>query len=205
MKRIEYGFRITHIDNIPYIDSTGFVLANSQLASPCYTSIGDSSVIEKRKTNTQGIDLTQYIPFYFGPRSVMLYVIQHGYNGVQQQNAEDIVYTVIKIENLIKDRIECLFTDGHALSALTTFYTHEHLTSLNSIVSYNDVYAKYWLDDDDLDLKRRKEAELLVKEHLPSQYISGYVVYNAKAKATLASTGINESRIVINPHYYFQL
>ena len=33
----------------------------------------------------------QYIPFYFGPRSPMLYVVQHGYNGVRQYDAENLV------------------------------------------------------------------------------------------------------------------
>lgn len=205
MKKIEYGFRITHIDNIPYIDKTGFVLADSQFASKNYVSIGDPNVIEKRKIKINGINLTKYIPFYFGPRSVMLYVIQNGYNGVKKQNAEDIVYCVIKITDLIDNKTNCIFTNGHALNAFTSFYPHTSLAQLNDIVSYDDVYARYWKDDDDTDLKRRKEAELLIKEELPKEFIRGYVVYNREAKSKLLKFGIDEKKIEINPNYYFAI
>jgi hypothetical protein len=203
VNKIRYVFRITHIDNIPYINEVGFVLQDSVYASPNYKSIGDSEVIEKRATMIKGYDLVQYIPFYFGPRSVMLYVIQHGYNGVKKQNPEDIVYCVIKIEELIANNVECLFTDGHALSVLTDFYTHDKLPEINGIISYDDVYAKYWVSEADTDLKRRKEAELLIKNALPANYICGYVVYNEQAKQRLIHYGVEVNRIVVNSEYYF--
>lgn len=203
MKKIEYCFRIAHIDNISYINETGFVLASSEQASTSYTPIGDPNVIDKRRTNIHGIDLTQYIPFYFGPRSIMLYVIQHGYNGVKKQEPHNIVYCVIRISDLIANNVDCLFTDGHALSAITTFYTHKQLNNINNIISYKDVYAQYWNDEQDIDLKRRKEAELLIKKELDKKHICGYVVYNEKAKETLTAQGIEENRIFIKPNYYF--
>lgn len=201
--RIQYGFRITHIDNIPYIENTGFVLASSHLASTSYKPIGDKNVIDKRKTTIDGIDLTQYIPFYFGPRSIMLYVIQHGYNGVEKQLPENVVYCVVKIEDIIKNKVQCIFSDGHALSAFTKFYGSNQLSNLNEIISFDDVYAKYWNSEEDLDLKRRKEAELLVKEKLPSEFICGFIVYNESAKLKLLGFGIDSRRVVVKPEFYF--
>ena len=203
MKKIKYGFRITHIDNIPYINDTGFVLASSPLASKSYKPIGDPKVIEKRRSNFNGIDLTQYIPFYFGPRSVMLYVIQHGHNGVEKQNAEDIVYCVIRIDDIISNNINCIFSDGHAVSAITRFYPQERLPQLNELVSYNDVYTRYWINEEDIDLKRRKEAELLIEKELSKEHIRGYIVYNPQAKDKLTGYGIAENRIAITPSFYF--
>jgi hypothetical protein len=200
---IKYGFRITHIDNIPYIDRVGFVLPDSPYASTTYRSIGDQSVIAKRRTIIDGIDLTQYIPFYFGPRSVMLYVIQHGYNGVEKHKPEDIVYCVIKIADLIAGNVECLFTDGHALSAFTRFYDSQALPAVNRYVSCQDVYECYWKSEKDTDLKRRKEAELLIKTSLHRDYICGYVVYNEEAKQRLLDWGIDAARIIVSKSYYF--
>lgn len=201
--RIQYGFRITHIDNIPYIENTGFVLASSLLASASYKPIGDKNVIDKRKTTIDGIDLTQYIPFYFGPRSIMLYVIQHGYNGVEKQLPENVVYCVVKIEDIIKNKVQCIFSDGHALSAFTKFYGSNQLSNLNEIISFDDVYAKYWNSEEDLDLKRRKEAELLVKEKLPREFICGFIVYSESAKLKLLGFGIDSRRVVVKPEFYF--
>lgn len=203
-KQLKYAFRITHINNISYIEQNGLLRAESPLCTPDYISIGDNEVIRVRANrDIKGIKLKEYIPFYLGPRSPMLYVIQHGYNGVRRVSAEQIVYCIIRLNDLINSDKKCIFTDGHALSALTSFYSKDHLDKISEIVNYDDVYSSLWNSDTDLDLKRRKEAELLVKDDLEPQFIRGYVVYNTMAKQELENLGIEPSRIVINPGYYF--
>lgn len=202
--QLKYAFRLTHIDNMQYIMSNGLVRASSPLRDENYVSIGDVQVIQVRKDRKyQGFQLSDFMPFYFGPRSPMLYVIQHGFNGVRKVKPEDIVYCVVRIEDIIKNDIDCVFTDGHALSALTTYFHKSELANLDDKVKYDDVYSTYWNDEDDTDLKRRKEAELLVNDDLPAQYIRGLVVYNEKAKEHLISLGVAAELIVVMPGYYF--
>lgn len=202
--QLKYVFRLTHIDNIKYIMSKGLVRASSPLRDENYVSIGDVQVIQVRKDRKfQGCQLSDFMPFYFGPRSPMLYVIQHGYNGVRKVKPEDIVYCVVRIEDIIKNDIDCIFTDGHALSSLTNYYYKSSLANLNNIVNYDDVYSTFWNIEDDPDLKRRKEAELLINEDLPAQYIRGIVVYNDKAKEYLINLGVAAELIVVMPGYYF--
>ena len=64
-------------------------------------------------------------------------------------------------------------------------------------------YARFWNVEDDLDLKRRKEAELLIKNELPASYIKGLVVYNEVAQRQLLGFGIDASKIVIRESFYF--
>lgn len=136
-KTLKYGFRITHIDNIPHIVKCGLVRTDSPLSYEHYVSIGDRKVIRIRnEREIKDIHIGEYIPFYLGPRSPMLYVIQHGYNGVEKVEAEDIVYCVIRLDDLVRDNIDCIFTDGHALSNLTNFYGKERLAEIDKIVSY---------------------------------------------------------------------
>lgn len=204
-KILKYAFRITHIDNIPYILEKGLLRANSSDRSDDFVNIGDPQVIKLRSDMIiRNIRLGDYIPFYLGPRSPMLYVIQHGYNGVRRQEPQDIVYCVLRLDDVIKGDLECVFTDGHALSALTNYYGKEQLGNIDKIVNYDDVYASQWNNNDsDIDLKRRKEAELLIKEDIAPGYIRGYIVYNDKAKEMLKSFGIAENMIVVAPNYYF--
>ena len=97
-----------------------------------------------------------------------------------------------------------MFTDGHALDLLTTTYTRDKLSMIDDIVSYKDVYATSWANnEDDRDLKRRKEAELLLLDELPPQYIKGFVVFNKEAKQQLLDYNIDEARIAIRRSYYF--
>lgn len=204
-KILKYAFRITHIDNIPYILEKGLLRANSSDRSDDFVNIGDPQVIKLRSDMIiRNIRLGDYIPFYLGPRSPMLYVIQHGYNGVRRQEPQDIVYCVLRLDDVIKGNLECAFTDGHALSALTNYYGKEQLVNIDKIVNYDDVYASQWNNNDsDIDLKRRKEAELLIKEDISPEYIRGYIVYNDKAKEMLKSFGIAENMIVVASNYYF--
>lgn len=203
-KRLKYAFRITHIENIPHIARCGLVRADSPLRDDNYVCIGDKQVIDLRGGRiVNGYRLNDYIPFYLGPRSPMLYVIQHGYNGVKRVEPDKIVYCVVRLDDLIKDDINCIFTNGHALSALTTYYTKDKLSQIDQIINYDDVYSSQWNIEEDIDLKRRKEAELLVNCDLPTQYIRGYVVYNEKAKKQLVDFGITADMIVVARNYYF--
>ena len=164
-RHLEYAFRLVHIKNIPHILEVGFVLPTSSKASEKYISIGDNIVIAKRNTlpNNGDINLRQYIPFYFGPRSPMLYVIQKGYNGVTRYHPSELVYCIVRLSDIRNQDIECAFTDGHAFSAITKYYSKEDLNRIDDIVNREDVYAQFWNAEDDLDLKRLKEAELLIK------------------------------------------
>lgn len=205
MAEIRLAFRMVHIDNIDHIVKYGFVHKESPYASSNYVPIGDVTVITSRiKRQYKGVCLSECIPFYFGPRSPMLYVIQHGFNGVKQYNAEDIVYCVIALEDIIASDFACFFSDGHALNRMTKFYPKSELGRINDIIRYDDVYTKYWQDNGPFDdTKRRKEAELLVKDEVPPEYIRGFVVYNSHAKNQLINKGISENKIVEKKEFYY--
>lgn len=202
-KNLIYAFRITHIGNLPQILQVGLVRKSSPLHDDHFISIGDEQVILRREKDIKGYRLADYIPFYLGPRSPMLYVIQHGFNGVARIEPESIVYCVIRIEDLMKSPIDCIFTDGHALSAQTKFYDKNQLPHINDLIHFEDVWQTQWNDEKDRDLKRRKEAELLLKDDLPIEFIRGYVVYNDHAKQQLIAFGIAADKIVVSADYYY--
>ena len=194
---------MTHIDNISDIIKVGIVLSSSPKANPLYIPIGDDTAIQTRnkKKLPDGSLIGDYIPFYLGPRSPMLYVIQHGYNNVKKLNAEDIVYCVVFIQDIIEYNIKCVFTDGHALNKITNIYSGDLLNDIDHYVSYDMVYAKNWTEEPDL--KRKKEAELLIKEDIPPELIKFFLVFNEKAFNHLLSLGLDSSKIRITPSFYF--
>lgn len=204
-KLIKFAYRITHIDNIPHILKYGIVREDSPNKNPNYVPIGDPSLIEARKNKYYNPRIPKgAIPFYFGPRSPMLYVIQFGRNGVKQVPPKNIVYIKISLKKIIQNNIECVFTNGHAVDALSDFFPKEDLIKINDIVAYEDVYAQFWFSTpDDPDRKRRKEAELLLIDDLPPQYIICYYVYNEEAKDNLISMGVDPDSIFIKPSFYY--
>ena len=77
-KHIRYAFRILHKDNMPHVMKYGLVHNDSPFARDSFVPIGDMSVMDVRSTKQlpDGSFLSEYIPFYFGPGSPMLYNIQ---------------------------------------------------------------------------------------------------------------------------------
>lgn len=192
-----------HIENIPHILAQGFVHKDSLFASSSYVAIGDQSLINARnQKKVAGRTISEYIPFYFGPRSPMLYRIQTGYN-VTQRHPQEIVYCVLKLETIIASPLQYIFTDGHANSAITSIYGPDQLSQIDTIISYDDIYASQWSTETDTDLKRRKEAELLFIDEVPPSYITGYIVYNREAKQQLLQYGLPESKVIVKPEYYY--
>lgn len=196
---------MTHIENVPHILEHGITHISSIQANKDYKSIGDNSIISTRNNFElpNGKKLGTFIPFYFGARMPMLYVIQKGYNGVPVTPAKDIVYCISSVQKIVDHRLPFIFTNGHAIDRLSDFYKFEHLPNINEILDKKAITAKYWIDENDLDLKRRKEAEFLVETDIPSTAIVGWVVYNDEAKDRLLAMSISEIKIHVKSDYYF--
>jgi len=200
-----YLYRMTHIENIPHILQCGITHTASLNCNPDYKPIGDASLINTRNSfkTPDGKSLGDYIPFYFGYRMPMLYVVQKGYNSVPTIAPENIVYCVSSVQRIIDLKIDFVFTDGHAVNGLSNFYTSDEIENINAIVDFQAIKAKFWRDENDLDLKRRKEAEFLVEGDIPVEAILGYVVYDEHAEKKLREMGIDAQRIIVRPTFYF--
>lgn len=201
---IKYVYRMTHIKNIPHILNEGFVHSASPKASKDYIPIGDSSLIETRgRKVVLGRPINDYIPFYFGYRSPMLYVIQNGFNGVTKRSPDEIVYCVLRLDNIIASGLHFVFTDGHANDSMTNAYESARIADLDKIVQFDDVTSRFWKSEGDIDLKRRKDAEFLFIDEVPSSLISGFIVFNQAAKEQLEMMGISSEKVIIKPDYYY--
>jgi hypothetical protein len=196
---------MTHIENIPHILMYGITNIQSPHSNPEYVPIGDGSLISSRSNFdiSNGKKLGEYIPFYFGVRMPMLFVIQKGYNGVKVTRPEEVVYCVSSVQRILDNKLDFVFSDGHAVDRLSTIYYPKDAKTIDIIIDKKAIESKYWKDDNDLDLKRRKEAEFLIAEDIPVKAILGYYVYNSIAKETLLEAGVNEKNVIISPDCYF--
>ncbi|MDR0790193.1 MAG: DUF4433 domain-containing protein [Bacteroidales bacterium] len=203
MSRV-YIHRITHIENIPHILLYGITNETSRNANPNFKSIGDSTLISKRNDFIleNGRQLGNYIPFYFGRRMPMLFVIQRGYNGVPITNAEDIVYCVSSVQKIIDAQLEFVFTDGHATDKLSKQYNTAYVNNIETIIDKQALDEKYWGGENNLDIKRKKQAEFLVLGDIPISAVISYYVYNKTAQQKMKSFGVDKE-IIIKPEFYF--
>lgn len=196
---------MTHIKNVPHILQYGITHKNSANANANFTPIGDSSLIDYRSNFIlyNGKELGDYIPFYFGTRMPMLYVIQKGFNGVPVQNAENIVYCVTSVKNISTLSNNIIFTDGHATDTFSKQYTNKNINNLTNLLDWNAIKTTNWKNESDLDLKRRMQAEFLIDVDIPFNAILGFAVYNKTAEKKLLSYGIAPKQIKIKTNFYF--
>jgi ssDNA thymidine ADP-ribosyltransferase, DarT len=210
-------YRMTHIENIPHILQYGVTHRNSPNANPNFVTIGDLSLIDTRSNKVVNVDngnfldfdvstiiLGNFIPFYFGIKMPMLYVMQNGGNFVEKATpAQDIIYLACSLINIVHSKTTYYFSDGHAIDNLTSFYDISKIQDLPTLIDWNAVKASYWGGQDNLNLKRKKQAEFLTLNDLPPDLIIGFVCYNNIAKQALINMGIQENKIKIIPTAYY--
>lgn len=207
---------MTHIDNIVHILKYGITHKNSANANPDFISIGDKSLIDTREhkrvivnngdlfNNGAAITLGDYIPFYFGVKMPMLYVVQNGGNFVEQPTkAESIIYLACHLSQIVASDLTYYFCDGHATDNFTTFYDKKLVKELTTLIDWNAIKAQYWGGNENLNLKRKKQAEFLVAEDLPPDYIANFGCYSEVAKNKLVDMGIADSKIKVIKNCYF--
>lgn len=209
-------YRITHIDNMKHILQYGITHKNSVNSNPQFKDIGDTSLIHTRVSKKVDIDngnlfdiietitLGDFIPFYFGVKMPMLFVVQNGGNFVHSSTPpEDIIYIAFSIQKTITSNPIYYFTDGHATDLMTSFYNNAKINDLPHIIDWNAIKASYWGGQENLNIKRKKQAEFLVHEDVSYDNIIGYVCYNDQSKKKLIDLGIKENIVKVIPNAYY--
>ncbi|MEA1933431.1 MAG: DUF4433 domain-containing protein [Thermodesulfobacteriota bacterium] len=168
-------YHITHIRNLTGIVESGLLLSQSQVHAERVPFINIAhNTLQDRRASTRvpcGPDgtLHDYVPFYFASRSPMLYSINQGNVEGYDEGQGPVLHLVTSIKNVLDAGLGFVFTDGHGIMDFTDFY--DDLKDLDH-VDWDVMKATYWADtEDDTDRRRRRQAEFLIHEKLPFQYI----------------------------------
>ena len=203
-------FRLIHFDNLEDTLRNGMYSRNSGHIVPNFVNIGDTTLIKQRESFTVPVNppngnLGDYIPFYFAGHSPMLLNIKTGARGIQKQDQKDLIYIVCKVHEIVKHCPQWCFTDGHAKNHLTKFFNN--LGQLDNL-DWETIRSQYWKDtEEDYDRMRRKQAEFLVKTHVPATCIRGLIVLNRdqenKAKEIMQNAGLELPIYIDTKRKYF--
>jgi hypothetical protein len=186
-------YHITHVTNLPGILAKGGLWCDRESAVRCSGKIGiaHNHIKERRAKRIVPVKpygtLADYVPFYFAPRSPMLFAIDRGQVVDYQGGQKEIVHLVSAAETILEDGKKFVFSDGHADMAISSFYTD--LKDL-SRVDWKIMKETYWNDTPaDGDRKRRRQAEFLVHDFFSWSLVERIGVMNdamaAKVNALL--------------------
>jgi hypothetical protein len=185
-------YRMTHVDNLAHILQHGLVVAGHPEADPQYRIIGDHGLIRYRKELTApdppGGKFSDYIPFYLGLRSPMLYQIATGHAHIEKIPQSDIIYIVTSHDIISEKGLDWFFSDGHARYIITRFYTIE--AGFDDL-DWEAISANKWNNtEEDPDRQRKKQAEYLVRNAVPLNCIEYFLTFDLNCKQKVESLQI---------------
>ena len=169
-------YHITHVSNLPSIISTGGLFSDAEMVTRggTETVVGMSTIKRRRLEELHvqchpGTKVGEYVPFYFCPRSVMLYMIYRGnhpelaYHCGQSPviHLEASLFQVIAWANEQNRRWAFSPSNAGAYYAQTQFQADlDRLADLN----WDAIAANDWRD---YNLKEGKQAEFLMQGFFP--------------------------------------
>jgi hypothetical protein len=149
--------------------------------------------------------LNDYVPFYFGPRSPMLYTISKGNVRQYQDGQEPIVHLQFSAEAIVAADLAFVYSDGHAVIEISTF--HDDLAAVADHVDLELMARRYWYDTlQDPDRMRRRQAEFLVHGSVPWLLVERIGVmtdaYRVRVGA-IVGTADHRPPIEVRPDWYY--
>ena len=180
-------YRLVHVDALPTMLTRGALYAPNYTPNDGlpYRTIHNVSVQASRHSyqiwcGPRGT-CHDYVPFYFGPLSVMLLNLKTGRVEGYNEGQAPLIYLTTTVQRVRDAGSRFVFSDGHGLARFTSWY--DDLAQLDK-VDWNLVAARYWLDKpDDNDRQRRKQAEFLVWNSLDWILIESIGVLSEQVKA----------------------
>lgn len=178
-------YHITHINNLDNILKDRMLWSYAkQLKLEKAPEIVGISEIKNRRLNKievkchSGTMVGEYVPFYFCPRSIMLYILHKGnHPDITYRDGQlPILHLQVDLRHIVRwannENVCWAFSDRNAGSYLASFYKDlNHLSKINwSAIKTND-----WQNTS---VKEYKQAEFLVYDSVPFKLVEKIGVCN---------------------------
>lgn len=214
-------FHITAIANLQSICQGGALLSKNSGAAAgiAYQNIAYQGAQGARAgravPNPPGGMVHDYVPFYFAPRSPMLYTINRGNVSGCPWRQPDIVHFETTVDLATNGGRPFVFYDRNATLAFANPYTD--LAQLN-VIAWDliteaptlDGYCMYWQNRMDqpryADRMEKRQAELLVRDRVPLGQFTRVGVIDAQRRTQVRNifnaAGVNLN-VDVKPEWYF--
>ena len=153
-----------------------------------------------------GTTVGQYVPFFFCPRSVMLFQIHAGHDDLPYQYGQRrVCHLVLSIPTVLgwaeQNHVRWAVAAGNAAVAITPFATGNGAFNALDETAIN---ARYWADPPEI--KQRKMAEFLILDRVPWDLVAAIgVMDNGIRDEVMASlTGVEHvPDVVVHRDWYY--
>ena len=206
-------YHIVHCDRLASIAADGHIWCDAKVAreGALGTTIGMNAIKQRRLkeltlSTHPGLYVGDCVPFYFCPRSVMLYLIS-------KANHSELAYRggqgpIVHLEADLHRSVawaddndwRWAFTDANAGSYY--FADYADLSQLNKI-DWDAVQARDWSSRE---LKKGKQAEFLMERSFPWELVSRVGVRSAAIRdrvLCIVQSSAHRPDVVVKPSWYY--
>ena len=204
-------YHIVHHDRLPSIIARGALLSDAAVRERnlAGTGIGNQEIKDRRLANQiaccPGLTVGACVPFYFCPRSVMLYVIHRNNSGLAYAGGQAPIVTLefdlhTVREDAENDKRRWAFTTSNA--GAFVFRDYGGVAELEH-VRWDIINERDWRRED---VKTAKQSEFLVEREVPWHCVERIGALNqATLNAVANHLGTTNHRPVVEriPHWYY--
>lgn len=203
---------MTRVERLPSIIELGLLPDNDvQQRSVGGVTIGYSHIKDRRAKRAVpcgvGGSLADYVPFYFAPRSPMLYAITRGLVSAEAADTDQIVYLQTSTQTLRHHDLTVVTSNRHAELDFAELDDDDACLDDDNFVDWPLMQAQYWNNDaDHPDRKERRQAECLVHPAVPwflIEEVSTKTAQAAHAVQQHARASDHRPSIAVRPNWYF--
>ena len=206
-------YHITHLRNLPQIVQAGVLWSDAkriELGLQCDV-VGMSHIKARRLREIEvechpGTHVGDYVPFYFCPRSIMLYILHMGnhpdLNYKEGQNP--IVHLQADLQTVAgwadQERRRWAFSTGNAGTRYVSFY--KDLSQLGQL-DWMAIAAQRWSDSS---TREGKQAEFLLHGSMPWQLVEKIAVcdgHSADAVSAAIAAADHRPRVAVERGWYY--
>ncbi|MDU0294705.1 DUF4433 domain-containing protein [Saccharothrix longispora] len=198
----------THIENLPGIFRCGGLLADSrmrELGGPV-KDCADAEI----KSRRQGVVITvpphgcvaDYVPFYYAPRSPMLYRIHRGGVSTYPHGQEPLIYLVSSAEKALQGGIPWVGSDGNCAASMTRHFADWQ--DLQESIDWPLMSERMWNNTaEDGDRMRRRQAEFLVHEFFPLSCVTAIIAMSRDAATKVIGIVGSDLEVRVDRNWYY--
>lgn len=196
-------FHITHVGNLSSIIRGG-LYCDAKIAAGVAqpTTIGSASIKNRRLTWTLDLPdrpcVGSFVPFYFCPRSEMLYRVHRGHSS-WSGGQDDVVHLVTRVAVLASLGKRVVFTDVNAATAY--HYASENLAEIATRIDWSVMPLLQWSGA----ASSPRQAELLVDDLVPWGVFERIVVRDrgVENRVHTALGGARTPLVQVDPSWYY--
>lgn len=178
------AFHITDVSNLTGILHEGGLYSDHHLAARgnAPTMIGYSHVkelrLKKPVPSVPGTTVGHFVPFYFCPRSEMLFIANQGGTGRPRGCQDTIIHLATHVSRLVALPRDWAFTTTNAAAG----YTQEFFRDLSELprIEWDVMNRVFWMECSD-----ERNAEFLVREFVPFSVFERITVRTGATKAAV--------------------